>query len=80
MYRKYIKMSEYFPKLYEPFGREISGKLDLSNYDTKVDLKTITGVDTFNLAKKSELASVKSQVEKIDVDILKTVPVDFSNL
>ena len=73
-------MSEYFPKLFEPFGREISGKVDLSNYDTKVDLKTITGVDTFNLAKKSELASLKSQVEKIDVDILKTVPVDFSNL
>ena len=73
-------MSEYFPKLDGPFGREISGKLDLSNYATKIDLKTITGVDTFNLAKKSELASLKFQVEKLDVDILKTVPVDFSNL
>ena len=52
----------------------------MSNYATKVDLKGATGVDTSNLASKSDLASLKAEVDKIDVDKLKTVPVDLSNL
>ena len=46
-------MSEYFSKPYEPFGGDISVKLDLSNYATKADLKVATEVDTSNLAGKS---------------------------
>ena len=34
-----IKMSQYFPKLYEPFGEDINAKVDLSSYTTKTDLK-----------------------------------------
>ena len=32
-------MSQYFPKPYEPFGRDINIKDDLSNYATKADIK-----------------------------------------
>ena len=39
-------MSKYFPKLYEPFGRNINVKVDLSNYATKADIKNISHVDT----------------------------------
>ena len=49
-YSEYIKISENFHKTYEPFGRDISVKLDLSRYATKVDLKGATGVDTSDLA------------------------------
>ena len=38
-------MSQYFPKPYEPFGRDINVKVDLSNYATKFDLKNATGID-----------------------------------
>ena len=38
-------MSQYFPKPYEPFGRDINVKVDLSNYATKLDLKNATGID-----------------------------------
>ena len=51
-------MSQYFPKPYEPFGGDISVKVDLSNYATKADLKNITGVDTSSFAKKTNLANL----------------------
>ena len=41
-----IKMSQYFPKPYEPFGGDINVKVDLSNYATKADIKNISHVDT----------------------------------
>ena len=34
-------MSQYFPKPYEPFGRDINVKVDLSNYAAKADIKNI---------------------------------------
>ena len=74
------KMSQYFPKPYEPFGGDINVKVDLSNYATKADLKNATGIDTSKLAAKSDLASLKAEVDKIDVDKLKTVPDNLSNL
>ena len=61
------KMSQYFPKLYEPFGGDINVKVYLSNYATKDDLKNATGVDTSKLASKSDLANLKAEVDKIDV-------------
>ena len=70
-------MSQYFPKPYKPFGRNINVKVDLSNYATKTDLKNATGVDTSNLPAKSDLASLKAKTDKIDVDKLETVPFRF---
>ena len=48
-------MSQYFPKLYEPFGGDIDLKVDLSNYVTKADIKNISHVDTSSFALKSNL-------------------------
>ena len=55
-------------------------ELDLSNYTTKADLKNATGVDTSNFSKKVDLASLKSYVEKLDIDKLKIVPINLNNL
>ena len=51
----------------------------MSNYEAKSDLKRAT-VDTFDLGKKSKLAKLKSELNKIGVDKLKTVSVDLSKL
>ena len=42
-------------------------KLDLSNYATKADIKDATGVDTSKFAEKGDLASLKSEIDKLDV-------------
>ena len=60
-------MSQYFPKPYQPFGEDINVKVDLSNYSTKADLKNATGNDTSKLALKSNLASLKAEIDTIDV-------------
>ena len=71
-------MSEYFPKPYQPFGGNITVKVDLGNYATKLELKEAIGIGTSNFALKSNLVSLKSEIDKIDADKLKTVPVDLS--
>ena len=73
-------MSRYFPKLYEPFGGDINVKVDLSNYATKADIKNISHVDTSSFALKTNLAVLKSEVDKLDIDKLLPVPVDLSKL
>ena len=73
-------MSQYFPKPYEPFGGDINVKVDLSNYATKADIKNISHVDTSSFALKSNLASLKTEVDKLDIDKLAPVPVDLSKL
>ena len=75
-----IKMSQYFPKPYEPFGGDINVKVDLSNYATKADLKDATGINTSKLAVKSDLASLKAEIDKLDIDKLMPAPVDLSKL
>ena len=55
-------MSQYFPKPYEPFGRDINVKVDLSNYEAKVDMKNISHVDTSSFALETNLASLKAEV------------------
>ena len=55
-------------------------ELDLFNYATKADLKNATGVDTSKVAKKVDLASLKSNVDKLDIDKLKKVPNSLSSL
>ena len=57
-----------FPKPYEPFGGDINVKVDLSNYATKTDLKNVSHVDVSSLALKSNLANLKAEVDKLDVD------------
>ena len=73
-------MSQYFSKPYEVFGGDVNVKVDLSNYATNTDLKNATGVDTSKLAAKSNSASLKAEVDKLDVDKLKYVPTNLSNL
>ena len=73
-------MSQYFPKLYEPFGGDITVKVDLSNYATKADIKNISHVDTSSFALKSNLASLKTEVDKLDVDKLVLDPADLNKL
>ena len=72
-------MSEYFPK---PRSHEenIKVKIDLSNYVTKEDIKNITHVDTSNFALKTNLFSLKTEVDKLDIDKLVPVPNDLSIL
>ena len=71
-------MSQYFPKPYEPFGGDINVTIDLSDYATKDDIKNITHVDTSSFALKTNLATLKTEVDKLDVDKLPTV--DLSKL
>ena len=73
-------MSQYFPKPYEPFGGDINVKVDLSNYATKTDIKNILHIDTSSFALKSNLSSLKTAVDKSDIDKLMLVPVDLSKL
>ena len=73
-------MSQYFPKPYEPFGEDINVKVDLSDYATKTDLKNISHTDVSSFALKSNLASLKTEVDKLDIDILTPVPNDLANL
>ena len=73
-------MSQYFPKPYEPFVGDINVKVDLSDYATKADIKNISHVDTSSFALKTNLASLKTEVGKLDIDKLVPVPVDLNKL
>ena len=73
-------MSQHFPKPFKSFGENINVKVDLSNYATKTDLKNVTHVDTSSFALKTNLASLKTEVDKLDIDKLAPVPVDLSKL
>ena len=73
-------MSEYVPKWFRSFGRNISVKVDLPNYATKTDLKNMTHVDTSSFALKANLANLKAEVDKLDIDKWAPVPIDLSKL
>ena len=73
-------MSQYFPKRYEPFGGDINVKVDFSNYPTKADIKNISLVDTSSFVLKTNLASLKTEVDKLNIDKLVPIPVDLSKL
>ena len=66
-------------KPFKSFGGNINVKVDLSNYATKTDLKNVTHVDTSSFALKTNLASLKTEVDKLDIDKLAPVPVDLSD-
>ena len=65
-----IEISQYFPKPYEPFGRDINVKVDLSSYATKADIKYISHIDTSSFALKLNLAGLKTEVDQFDIDKL----------
>ena len=71
-------MSQYFPKPFNShFGENIKVKIDMSNYATKADIKNISHVDNSSFALKTNLANLKTEVDKLDIDILAPVPVDL---
>ena len=72
-------MSAYYPP-YRSSSNNVKLELDLTNYATKTDLKNITHVDVSSFASKTNLAALKTEVDKIDVDKLKTVPDDLAKL
>ena len=73
-------MSKYFPPYYENSNKNIKVELDRSNFATKTDLKDVTHVDTSSFASRTNLAALKTEVDKIDTDKLKTVPDDLAKL
>ena len=72
-------MSTYYPP-YKSSSKNIKVELDLANYATRDDVKNITHVDVRSFASKTNLAALKTEVDKIDADKLKTVPVDLAKL
>ena len=75
--RVYYKMCTYYP-LHKSSSNNIKVELDLSNYATKNDLKNITPVDVSSFVSKTNLAALKTEVDKIDVDKLKTTTTDLA--
>ena len=76
-------MSTYYPPYKSSSNRRIRRireELDLTNYATRTDLKNITHVDVSSFASKTNLAALKTEVDKIDADKLNTVPVDLVKL
>ena len=73
-------MNHYFPKRYDPFGGDINVKVYLSNYAIKADIKNISHVDTSSFALKTNLANLKTEVDKLHIDKLVPVPVDLNKL
>ena len=69
----------YYPP-YRSSSNNIKVELDLSNYATKDDVKNITHVDVSSYATETNLAALKTEVDKIDIDKLKTMPDDLAKL
>ena len=76
--RVYYKMSYYPP--YKISSNNIKVELDLTNYATKTDLNNIAHVDNSSFASKTNLAALKTEVDKIDIDKSKTAPTDLAKL
>ena len=76
--RVYYKMSYHPP--YKRSSNNVKLELDLTNYATKTDLKNITHVDVSSFVSKTNLAALKTEVDKIDTDKLKTAPADLAKL
>ena len=73
-------MSQYFPKPYESFGRDINITVDLPSYATKADIKNITHTDTSRFAFKTNLPYLKNDVVELDIHKLVPFPTDLSKL
>ena len=73
-------MSKYFPKPFRSFGKNIKVKVDLSNYAAKAKIQNISHVDTSSFPLKTNLANLKTEVDKLDINKLVPVPTDLSKL
>ena len=74
-------MSQYFTEPYEPFGEDINVKVDLSSYaTTKTHLKNMAHVNTSSFTLKTNLANLKTEVDKLDIHKLVPVSTDLSKL
>ena len=73
-------MSKFYPKPYEPFGGDINVTVDLSNYAAKTNFKNVAHVDTSSFALTTNLATLKAEVDKLDIAKLVPVPTDLSKL
>ena len=73
-------MGQYFDEMYVCFGGNEKTELDLPNYAQEDDLKGATGVHTSRLASKTELTSLKTKVDNLDIDKLKSIPNDSSKI
>ena len=69
----------YYPP-YKSSSNNIKVELDLSNYAAKDDVKNITHIDVSSYVTKTNLAALKTEVDKIDTDKLKTAPTDLAKL
>ena len=69
----------YYPP-YKSSSKIVKVELDLTNYTTKTDLKNVIHVDVSSYASKTNLAALKSEIDKVDVDKLKTTPSDLAKL
>ena len=72
-------MIEYFSKP-KSLGANVKVELDLSKCATKENLKNAADVDTSDFANNSDLANLKSDVDKLDIDKLKNVLTDLYSL
>ena len=72
-------MTQYYPP-YRSSSNNIKVELDLANYATKTYLKNITHVNVSSFAGKTNLAALKTELDKIDADKLKTAPADLAKL
>ena len=83
MFQKTIIIDNYKMSYYPPYkssGQNVKVELDVTNYATKTDLKNITHVDLSSYVSKTNLAALKTEVDKIDVHKLKTTPTDLAKL
>ena len=69
----------YYPT-YKSSSNNVKVELDLTNYATKTDLKNITHVDVSSFVSKTNLAALKTEIDKIDADKLKATPIDLDRL
>ena len=74
------RMSQCFLKLYERSGENVKVELDLSHYAMKAGLDGATGIDTYTLVSRAELASLKTKVDDLNLEKIRTFPADFSKL
>ena len=73
-------MSQYFPKVCEPFGGDINIKVDWSNYSSKAEITNISHIGTSGFVLKSNFASLKTEADKLDIDKSVPVPVALTKL
>ena len=73
-------MSQYFPQTFRSVGGNINVKVGLSNYAAKTDLENVTHVDTSSFTLRTNLASLITEIDKLDIEKLVPVLIDLRKL